>query len=131
MAESFFKLPRRMELINRLNSRPKSLSDHKVRIRYELGRKEEAALAGAITDFYIQTTKEEFLDRLDVLKESMDILSSDWILLFYDYLQEDFSEITPLPYNHWSIFTEDVQGSFDFVRNPFTDDSAQSDRLDK
>ncbi len=119
-SESFFKLPRRMELINTLYSRPDSINDHKVRIRYELNRGEEAALVGALTDFYIQTDKSDFLERLDMLKETMHLLSTDWLLLFYDHLDQDFTAITELPYNHWSIFTEDVQGHFNFVENPFT-----------
>ncbi len=110
---------RRQAFIYTLLNRADSMGDHAVRIRFEIERGTESTLAGALTDYYICSKPKDYLQRLDFLKESLNVLSDDWLLLFYDNLEEEFSSATILPYNQWSIFTEDVQGHFNFIDNPY------------
>jgi len=110
---------RREEILSSIISRQATLNDYSLRIQFELKYGDSANLSGAILDYFISSETIHNMDRLDMVKESMLQLDDEWLLFFYDNMDHKVFSSTPIPKSCKSVLTEDVQGTFDFINNPY------------
>lgn len=113
------EIMRREEFLSSIISRQATLKDYVLRIQFELKNGDLKNLSGALLDYFISSDANLSADRTDVLKQSMQQLDDEWLLFFYDHIDQTVSPITPLPESCKSVLTEDVQGNFNFIENPY------------
>lgn len=113
------EIMRREEILSSIISRQATLKDFALRIQFELKNGDFNNLTGAILDYFIFSNTSQSIDRSDMVKQSMMQLDDEWLLFFYDHLDQIVSPITPIPESCKSVLTEDVQGNFDFIENPY------------
>lgn len=110
---------RREEILSSIISRSANLNDHVLRVQFELKYGDSQNLVGAILDYFISSDISHSVDRLNMVKESMMQLDDSWLLFFYDNMDRKVFPSTPIPKSCKSVLTEDVQGAFDFIENPY------------
>ncbi len=113
------EIMRREEILSTIISRQATLKDYMLRIQFELKNGDAKNLIGALLDYFISSEPSQSIDRSDMVKMSMLQLDDQWLLFFYDHLDQIVSPITPLPESCKSLLTEDVQGDFNFMQNPY------------
>lgn len=113
------EIMRREEILSSIISRQATLNDYSLRVQFELKNGDSVNLVGAILDYFISSDTNQSMDRLDMIKESMVQLSDNWLLFFYDHLDRNVFPSTPIPNSCKSVLTEDVQGDFNFITNPY------------
>lgn len=111
---------RREEILSSIISRQATLNDYSLRVQFELKNGSGTNLSGALLDYFIVSGTDYNSDRLDMVKESMLQLEDDWLLFFYDNMDRKVLPSTPIPESCKSILTEDVQGNFDSIENPYS-----------
>lgn len=111
---------RREEILSSIISRQATLNDYSLRVQFEIKNGNLINLSGALLDYFIVSQKEHNSDRLAMVKESMLQLDDEWLLFFYDNVDRKVLPSTPIPKSCKSILTEDVQGDFSFIENPYT-----------
>lgn len=110
---------RREEILSTIISRKATINDYVLRVQFELKYGDLNNLAGAMLDYFIVTDVIHSADRLKMIKDHMFQLDDQWLLFFYDHIDGNVSPTTPIPVSCKSVLTEDVQGSFDFIENPY------------
>ncbi|MGL4673665.1 MAG: hypothetical protein ACRCXK_02270 [Wohlfahrtiimonas sp.] len=110
---------RREEILSSIISRQATLNDYSLRVQFELKYGDSVNLSGAILDYFISSETKHNIDRLDMVKESMLQLDDNWLLFFYDNMDRKVFPSTPIPKSCKSVLTEDVQGTFAFIDNPY------------
>ena len=113
------EITRREEILSTIISRKSTLNDYILRVQFELKYGNLNNLAGALLDYFIASNDEQHTDRLQLLKDSSGVLDNDWLLFFYDHMDQQVLPSTPIPESCKSILTEDVQGVFNFMGNPY------------
>lgn len=113
------EIMRREEILSSIISRKATLNDYVLRIQFELKHGDSTNLVGAMLDYFIASDMSQSADRQNMLKESMFQLEDHWLLFFYDYMDKEITASTPIPESCKSVLTEDVQGGFDFLENPY------------
>ncbi|GAA5093919.1 hypothetical protein [Wohlfahrtiimonas larvae] len=111
---------RREEILSSIISRQATRNDYGLRVQFEIKNGNLSNLSGALLDYFIISNAEHNMDRLDMVKDSMLQLDDDWLLFFYDHIDRKVLPCTPLPKSCKSILTEDVQGGFNSIENPYT-----------
>ena len=111
---------RREEILSSIISRQATLNDYSLRVQFELKYGDMTNLSGAILDYFITSSANNNIDRLDMVKECMLQLEDNWLLFFYDNMDQKVLPSTPIPQSCKSILTEDVQGKFNFIENPYS-----------
>ncbi len=112
-------LLRREEFLNILLNHQDSEQDFIARVKFEVTARDNDAVTGALLDYFIFSDENNIENRYDLVKECMTLLSDEWLLFFYDALESGISPVTPIPKNNMSLLTEDVQGTFEFIDNPY------------
>lgn len=110
---------RREEILSSIISRRATLNDHSLRVQFELKYGDSTNLSGAILDYFIASDLSHNIKRLDMVKECMFQLNDNWLLFFYDNMDQKVLPSTPIPESCKSVLTEDIQGTFDFISNPY------------
>lgn len=110
---------RREEILSSIISRKATLNDYVLRVQFELKYGDATNLVGAMLDYFISTDRIHSADRLKMVKDNMYQLEDRWLLFFYDNMEKKVLPSTPIPESCKSVLTEDVQGSFDFIENPY------------
>ncbi|WHR56050.1 hypothetical protein PE074_03600 [Wohlfahrtiimonas chitiniclastica] len=113
------EIMRREEFLSSIINKQATTNDHVLRIQFELKHGDAENLVGALLDYFIVSDAESSIDRTKVTKDGMFQLDDDWLLFFYDHLEKSVHPCTPLPRSCKSVLTEDVQGTFDFIANPY------------
>lgn len=111
---------RREEILSSIISRQATLNDYSLRVQFELKYGDSANLSGALLDYFIISSTNHNINRLDMVKDSMLQLEDNWLLFFYDNMDRKVLPSTPIPESCKSILTEDVQGNFDSIENPYS-----------
>lgn len=110
---------RREEFLSTIINHQATLNDYVLRVQFELKYGDVRNLTGALLDYFIMSDKSHDDDRLKMVKDSMFELDDQWLLFFYDNMEQNVTASTPIPKSCNSVLTEDVQGTFDFLPNPY------------
>lgn len=112
-------ITRREEILSSIISRQASVNDYVLRVQFELKYGDTSNLLGALLDYFIFSDTSHRENRIDMVKACMLQLSDIWLLFFYDNIDQKVFPSTPIPESCKSVLTEDVQGTFDFIENPY------------